>query len=220
MQAVIYLRVSTTDQAEEGVSLSAQESKAHAWCLLNDYEVKAVFTDAGISGKSSLNRPGLQSALSACVNGGALVVYSLSRLARSTRDTIELAEKLAKNGTDLVSLSEKIDTTSAAGKMIFRLLAVMSEFERDQISERTCAALQFKKSQFERTGVVPYGSALADDGVHLIPNPSEQGLVEAAKEFKAQGLSLRKIAEKLLDLGYQPRGQEFYPQTVKWILAH
>jgi site-specific DNA recombinase len=141
-------------------------------------------------------------------------------LARSTKDTIELAEKLAKNGTDLVSLSEKIDTTSAAGKMIFRLLAVMSEFERDQISERTIAALQYKKGLGERVGgPVPYGFALADDGVRLVPNASEHGLVAAAMEFKSQGLSLRKIAAKLLDLGYLPHGKEFYPQTIKLILA-
>ncbi len=56
-----------------------------------------------------------------------------------------LAEKLDKAGADLVSLSERIDTTTAAGKMVFRMLAVLNEFERDQISERTSAILQHKK---------------------------------------------------------------------------
>lgn len=96
MQAIIYLRVSTAGQVEDGVSLDAQESKARAWCELNDYPIKAVFTDAGISGKSAINRPELQNALADCGNGDALIVYSLSRLARSTKDTIEISELLAK----------------------------------------------------------------------------------------------------------------------------
>jgi len=63
-----------------------------------------------------------------------LVVYSLSRQSRSTKDTRTVADLLVKKEADLVSLSAKIDTTSAAGEMVFRLLAVLSEFERDQIS--------------------------------------------------------------------------------------
>lgn len=118
-----------------------------------------------------------------------------------------------------MSLSEKIDTTSAAGKMVFRMLVVLAEFERDQISERTCAALQYKKSIGERTGGVPYGFTLHADGVRLVSSASEAGLVNAAKEFKAQGLSLRKIGSKLLELGYQPRGKEFYAKTIRCILA-
>ena len=70
--------------------------------------------DAGISGKRADNRPGLIAALdSACQARGVLVVYSLSRLARSVRDTLDIAERLERAGADLVSLSEQIDTTSA-----------------------------------------------------------------------------------------------------------
>lgn len=218
-QAIIYLRVSTTGQAEEGVSLDAQESKARAWCDLNDYEVKAVFTDAGISGKSTANREGLQNALNAVSKDDALVVYSLSRLARSTKDTIEISEKLNAKGVDLVSLSEKIDTTTAAGKMVFRMLAVLSEFERDQVSERTTAALQHKKAKGERTGSIPYGFQLAMDGVKLLKDKAEQAMIALVKELKEQGLSLRKIAAKLAEQGFKNRiGNPFNAQSIKNIL--
>lgn len=64
----------------------------------------------------------------------------------------------SEEGRDLVSLSEKIDTTSASGKMVFRLLAVLNEFERDQISDRTRFALAHKKANGEKTGgTVPFG---------------------------------------------------------------
>jgi len=79
-EAVIYIRVSTTQQAVEGVSLDAQEAKARAWCLLNDYSVKSIHRDAGISGRKTNNRPALAKALEDCTNGNALVVYSISRL--------------------------------------------------------------------------------------------------------------------------------------------
>ena len=56
--AIGYIRVSTDGQAQDGVSLDAQRAKIEAWCSLNDYELTAVHVDAGISGKSALNRPG------------------------------------------------------------------------------------------------------------------------------------------------------------------
>ena len=219
-QAVGYIRVSTEGQVVDGVSLDAQRGKIEAWALLNDYTLTAVHVDAGISGKSALNRPGLQAALADCRSGSALVVYSLSRLARSTKDTIEISERLAKVGADLVSLSEKIDTTSAAGKMVFRMLAVLAEFERDQISERTTTAMQFKKAQGERVGAIPYGHDLADDGVRLLDNAEEQAVIQQARELKAGGVSLRKIAIELQRRGFVSRaGTMFQPAQVQRMLA-
>jgi DNA invertase Pin-like site-specific DNA recombinase len=161
-----------------------------------------------------LNRPGLQDALNDCRKGSALVVYSLSRLARSTRDTLDISDRLSKAGADLVSLSEKIDTTSAAGKMVFRMLAVLAEFERDQISERTSAALQYKKTQGEKTGGgIPYGYTLAANGVDLHPDPVEQEVVRQAKQLQTSGLSLRKIAAELQRRGFNARNGQIFQAT-------
>jgi site-specific DNA recombinase len=218
--AIGYIRVSTEGQVVDGVSLDAQRAKIEAWCLLNDYTLSAVHVDAGISGKSADNRPGLQAALVACRKGSALVVYSLSRLARSTKDTLEISERLAKAGADLVSLSEKIDTTSAAGKMVFRMLAVLAEFERDQISERTSTAMQYKKAKGERVGAIPYGYDLAADGINLLPNPNEQDVITQAKELHVGGMSLRKIAAELdrRDL-YARNGQTFQATQIQRMVA-
>ena len=218
--AIGYIRVSTEGQATDGVSLDAQRAKIEAWAVLNDYELTAIHVDAGISGKGMANRPGLQDALADCKKGSALVVYSLSRLARSTKDTIEISERLAKSGADLVSLSEKIDTTSAAGKMVFRMMAVLAEFERDQISERTSTAMQFKKSKGELVGAVPYGFELAADGVNLMENAGEQVVIQQAREMKASGLSLRKIAAELARRGFNARnGQAFQSTQIMRMVA-
>jgi len=216
-----YIRVSTEGQANEGVSLDAQRARIAAWCELNGYSLADVFVDAGISGKRADNRPALQAALAAVKSGSALVVYSLSRLARSTKDTIAIGERLEKVGADLVSLSEKIDTTSAAGKMVFRMLAVMAEFERDVISERTTTAMAHKRRQNQRIGRIPFGFDLAADGVSLVRNEAEQGVIALVNELHEQGNSLRKIAAELTNRGVPTKegGTTWKHTTVARLLA-
>ncbi len=201
--AIIYVRVSTEDQVAEGISVEAQQTKLAAWCVANDYKLLAVHTDAGLSGARADNRPALQAALKqACESKSALVVYSLSRLARSTKDTIAIGERLDRAGADLVSLSEKIDTTTAAGKMVFRMLAVMAEFERDQVAERTRFAMSHKKRKGERVGTIPFGFDLASDGCTLVENASELEAVDAMRELRALGFSYRKIATEIGRRGF------------------
>jgi DNA invertase Pin-like site-specific DNA recombinase len=200
--AVGYARVSTVGQAESGVSLDAQRERAAAWAAANGYVLADVFTDAGLSGGRADNRPALQAALDAvCKAHGALVVYSLSRLARSTKDAILISERLDRAGADLVSLSEKIDTTSAAGKMVFRMLAVLAEFERDLVAERTSAALQHKRHVGERVGAIPYGFRLAADGRRLLADEAEQPGLAMIAELRTAGAGCRRIARALNEAG-------------------
>lgn len=222
-KAVAYVRVSTEEQTT-GVSLDAQEAKIRAWCVANDADLVAVCREEGISGHKGRDaRPGLQAALrQVCILQGSLVVYSLSRLARNTGETIEIGKCLDASGADLVSLSEKIDTTSAAGKMVFRMLAVLAEFERDQISERTTMAMAYKRTQRQRISRhLPYGSRLAADGSSLEAHPAEQTIITAAKAYAAAGLSLRQIASRLAVEGHLSRtGQPFQPKAVKAMVRH
>jgi len=223
VKAVIgYVRVSTGGQVEEGVSLAAQEAKIHQWAELNEHEVLSVHEDAGISGSGMKQRPGLQEAIKrVCKAKGTLVVYSLSRLARSTRDTLSIAETLDKAGAELVSISEKIDTTSASGKMVFRLLAVLAEFERDQISERTKVALHHMRAQGRRISrYAPYGSDLSPDGQELIPNAKEVKVIARIGKYQKQGRSAGWIARRLTEQGVQTkRGRKVWsPKVVRTIL--
>lgn len=207
-----YIRVSTDDQAMNGVSLEAQRERIEAYCKLNGLELVAVFTDAGLSGKRADNRPELQRALEAvCKAGGVLVVYSLSRLARSTKDTLLIGERLQKANADLASLSEKIDTTSAAGKMVFRMLAVLFEFERDVIVERTVLGLRHKKRMGKRTGKVPFGFDLDADGKTLKPNAKEQRAIKLIRDLRVDGLSYRQIAARLNSDRIAPK------ESKKWV---
>jgi site-specific DNA recombinase len=218
-QAVGYARVSTEEQAREGVSLEAQRTRIEAWAQGNDTPLIGIFEDAGISGSKTENREGLQKAIGmACEKRAILVVYSLSRLSRSTKDTLALAERLEKAGADLVSLSERIDTTSASGKMVFRMLAVLNEFERDQISERTAAALRHKKEKRQPYSPTPYGFDRICD--LLVINYDEQAVIEEILELRKKGWSLRRIAEQL-NKGCisSKRGGKWFASTIRSILA-
>ena len=117
MRAVSYIRVSTGEQAQDGVSLELQRAKIRAWASLNDAALVGEYADEGLSGKRA-DRPGLMAAIAAAKREkAALVVYSLSRLSRSTLDTLQLTADLERAGCDLVSLSEKLDTSTPAGRV-------------------------------------------------------------------------------------------------------
>jgi len=220
-RAVGYVRVSTELQAQEGISLDAQQAKIRAWCDANGYALIYIYVDAGLSGSRSDNRPGLQRALeAACRPNTALVVYSLSRLARSTKDAILISERLAKGGADLVSLSERIDTTTAAGKMVFRMLAVLSEFERDQLSERTKTAMAHLRQQGRRVSRhIPYGFELALDEKTLLPNLAEQKVMAQIRVLRVEGLSLRQIAALLTQSNIRTkRGGSWTAKVIQTLL--
>ena len=219
MKAIGYIRVSTQGQVEDGVSLDAQEAKVRSWANLNNVSEVVIFRDEGISGKRSDNRPGLDSALKTVGKGDALICYSLSRLSRSTRDTLLIADSLTKKEADLVSLSEKIDTTTAAGKMVFRMLAVLSEFERDQISDRTRFALAHKRENGEKTGgSEPYGFNSIKG--KLYDNAEEQKTIGLILELSKQGKSLRGICRILEDAKITRKNgsTSWHPQTVADII--
>jgi len=220
MKVIGYIRVSTEEQAREGVSLEAQRSKIEAWVHAMGFQLVGLEEDAGISGKLIRTREGLRRAIeAACAEKAALVVYSLSRLSRSTRDTLMVADKLDKAGADLVSLSERIDTTSAAGKMVFRMLAVLNEFERDQISERTSTILQHKKAKGEVYSPIPFG--FERDGNKLVPCEQERSIIEEILKMKRQGMSLRRIASNLNRTGIPAKkGGIWYASTVGYILRN
>jgi len=196
-----YCRVSTPGQAQEGVSLAAQEARIKAWCEYHGHEFQEpLYQDAGISGHKADNRPQLQRALAeVCrVRGRILVVYSLSRLARSTMDTINIADRLAKAGADLASLTEQIDTTTASGKMLFRLLAVLAEFERDLVSERTCSALQHLRANGHKyCAHDPYGWEA--HGNMFVAVPAEQEAIRKMREMHGQGFAFGRVAAWLTE---------------------
>ena len=220
-RTVAYLRVSTDKQADRGVSLDAQRAKVAAYAELYDLELVEVIVDAGASAKT-LDRPGLARALGMLRKGDAeaLLVVKLDRLTRSVRDLGELVERhFAPGKAALLSVSEQIDTRSAAGRLVLNVLASVSQWEREAIGERTAAAMQHKAACGEFTGgEAPYGWSAIDG--RLEPLPVEQTVIAEARRLRAAGLSLRTIARELDAAGMRSRaGRAFAAVQVQRMLG-
>lgn len=218
-KAIGYIRVSTTEQATEGISLDNQRAKIKAYCELNELELVGTIEDAGLSGKN-LNRDGIQELIS-LVKGkriDAVVVYKLDRLSRKVLDTLTLIETFEKAGIAFHSLNEKIDTGTALGRFFLNITASLAQMERDLISERTRDALQMKIANNQRAGQVPFGYALAEDGNSLVPVEDEQRIISVVKRLHSQGLSYRQIAKELEQLGYRPHEGHWHHQKIANIL--
>jgi DNA invertase Pin-like site-specific DNA recombinase len=221
MTAIGYVRVSTEDQAKEGVSLDNQKAKIEAYCQLKDFELIEVVEDAGISAKN-LRRPGVQKVLRMARKKqvDAIVVYKLDRIFRSTVDALETTKMFDKWGVSFHSIEETLDTQSAMGRFFFTLTAALAEMERRIIGERTKAALSHKRSRNEKTGGdVPYGYDLTPAGI-LIKNHTEQKVICLIRRLRQKEYSLRGICTELEREGYKTKrgNSKWHPQTVAAIL--
>ena len=131
-KALGYVRVSTTEQATEGISLDNQKSKIRAYCEIQDMHLIEIIVDAGKSGKN-LNREGIQQLMSAIKKRSveAVIVYKLDCLSRKVIDTLSLIETIEKSGVTFHSLNEKIDTGTAMGRFFLNITASLAQMERD-----------------------------------------------------------------------------------------
>jgi site-specific DNA recombinase len=219
MKAIGYIRVSTDEQAREGISLDNQKAKIQTYCELNDLELVEIIEDAGKSGKD-LNREGIQDLMTRIRRHeiDAVVVYKLDRLSRRVRDTLSVLDLIEKKGVAFHSITERIDTKSAMGKFFLNIMASMNQWERDTISERTRDALRHKIDIGERAGQLPYGWTIAVDGKTLLENPREQEAIRLIQKLHGKGYTLRAICADLTREGYESTGKTWHPQTVKNIL--
>lgn len=208
-RTVAYCRVSTDKQADRGVSLEAQEAKIRAYASLYNLDLVEVVVDAAVSAKT-LDRPGLTRALGMLRSGEveALLVVKLDRLTRSVRDLGELVEGYFADtdGPALLSVSEQIDTRTAAGRLVLNVLGAVSQWEREAIGERTSAAMQHKAAKGEYIGGSPrFGYRLAGDGRTLETHEAEQAAIREARALRESGLSLRAVAGRLEAAGFRTR---------------
>lgn len=227
MRVVGYCRVSTDEQASNGVSLNAQEEKIRAYCKAKDWDLIEVIRDEGISAKN-LKRPGLQSILERVPKRNSkrgfdgLIVVKLDRLTRSVGDLAFLNKLFEAHKVAFISIQEAVDTSTASGKLFHNIIACLSEWERGVISERTRDALRHKRNRGERAGEVPYGYMLANDGRTLEPIAKEQETLTKIRTLReSEQLSYSRIANQLNSQGvFTKKGSCWYPESVRSVLQH
>jgi DNA invertase Pin-like site-specific DNA recombinase len=148
-----------------------------------------------------------------------VIVAKLDRLTRSVRDLAELLERFERRGVSLVSVSESLDTGTAAGRLVLNVMMSVAQWEREAIGERTREALRHKKARGLRVGGIPFGQQLGADGRTLEPNAFEQRILSVIRECRANAYTLRQIAQELNRRGFRTRrGSAWKHQNVTNLL--
>ena len=207
-QAFAYARVSTEDQADEGLGIAAQLDAARAAIAERDWALAGEIVDAAVSGAvPPESRPALGPALEALDAGSAeaLVVARLDRVTRSLLAWVELVERSRRRGWAIVVVAEGFDLSTDSGELTAGLLASVAQYERRLIGARTREAMAAAKARGGRFGR-PIEHA-----------PEARRLVG---EMRSGGATLQAIADRLIAEEIPtPRGGRWWTSTVHAIVV-
>lgn len=217
MRAALYCRVSTEEQAREGVSLAAQRESLTAFCRSQGWQVENVYIDDGYSGKD-LERPGMKSLLRDCDQGlcDVVLVHKLDRLTRSVLDLYSLLKIFDEKGIGFRSATEVFDTTSAMGRLFVTIVAAMAQWEREQTVERVQAGMEqvAREGRWHGSNRPPFGYTYTAGDKVLKIHPEHSLVVKQIFEWSAKGYGVEAIARMLNERGVTtPRGAK------KWAYA-
>lgn len=211
MRAVVYGRISTDLQKETSVAEQVRRCKQYVemkgWALVDE------FTDVGTG--MNMDREGFKSMMERIDEWDVVIAYKLDRFHRSATNAQTWAAGLNTIGKNFVALDIDVDTTSAMGMFIFRMLTALNQMEVEVTKERTRMGLQAVKNDGRWVGKPPYGydsvysesENEADKGI-LRLNPAEAEVVRMVFELKDQGESLTGIAESLTTAGILTKSQK------------
>lgn len=220
MNALGYVRVSTEEQAREGVSLENQRERIRSYCEYKGLELLQIIEDAGVSGGKNKARPGFVALLDRIESNGieAVVLYSLERLSRDMLTLLALERLLDEKDIELHTVEGQVDTGNPDGWLNFAMKAFLGEMERRQVKYRTKKAMEYKKQQGSVVGAVPYGYRRNGNG--LEPDEREQTVIAFINACYAKSFKLKTICAALHEKGFFTRkGRDFTPEQIRRIIT-
>ena len=220
MNAVIYTRVSTDEQAASGLGLAAQVSACETFAAKAGHTVTGLHTDAGISGAAGIeDRPGLAAAVATLRRGDALVIAKRCRLGRDPLAIAMIEQAVSRKGAVILSADGVGNESDPNGQFMKAIVDAAAAHERNMIKARTKAALAAKRKAGRLTGEIPFGWSVDAEG-NLIELADEQAVIAKINELREAGVSLRQIAKGLTDAGILTKKGKavWYAETVKSIL--
>ena len=203
-----YCRVSTTEQASEGMSLDAQEARIRGWAEMMGHEVFEMVTDEGVSGTKLLaERPNGRKVAELLgarkPSAEAVVVVRMDRLGRDAGEQINLLKRFRAGNVGLVAIAQQIDLATPHGRAMAQIGAVFNELERALIAERTVEALDELRRQGKAWNHAPFGWDVQNG--HLVPLPDEQKTLELILSLRDRGWSYNRIADHLNSEGHRTK---------------
>lgn len=218
----IYIRVSTEEQAKEGFSINAQKEKLTAYSKINNWEDITYYIDDGLSGKNINERPSINNLIEDVKTNkiNNVLIYKLDRLTRNVKDLINLIEIFETNNCSFNSITEKLDTTTAVGRMFIKIIGTFAEFERENLAERVSFGYEQKtrEGNYTNTNGV-YGYDYINGNLTI--NNKEKELVNEIYNLYLKGYSMLKIANKLNQENIPTKRQgKWYQSTIKSILTN
>lgn len=221
MRAAGYSRVSTDEQATEGYSLEAQDDKIIEYITREKWSLFGMFTDPGYSGKD-LNRPDIKRLLSEIQKSSInyIVVHKLDRLTRDIGDLYYLLKLFDDHKVHFVSVTEKIDTSTAMGRVFVFMLGIFAQWYRENLSEEVRKGMSKRAEKgFHNVTVPMYGYDL-NEGVLTI-NEKEAKLVQWIFDQYIEGVGVTNIAKKINELGIRRnRGTFWDDRKVRLVLKN
>ena len=226
MKAIGYTRVSTKDQADEGISLDAQAERITHYCQAKGLELLAIHSDQK-SGRVAQNRPGFQKMLEDLreKRAEAVVFFKLDRMFRSMKDGIQTFEEFQKEGVAVHDITNAMDTSTANGRLFFHIVLVVASWESDLRSERAIEAVRYLKRHGRKYAHRPFGYAavLNGDGkFNLVPDDAEQEIITVIKNMRLgkepynKAMTYQKIADWLnADEVKGPRGGRWHATSAR-----
>lgn len=192
-----YARVSSQEQAAEGISLQAQRAKIESWAEAMDASLVEVIEDPAVSGSRPLaQRPGgnrIAALLDQRHPGvDAVVISRLDRLGRDASETLGHLHRFANGKLGLVSILDRLDLSTPQGRAMAGVAAVFGQLERELIAQRTAEALARLQVEGKPYGAVPYGRRRAGD--RLVVDHQQQRVVQQILDLRGSGASYRQIA--------------------------
>lgn len=218
-----YTRVSTLDQVQDGQSsIADQERKIRGIAMqISDFD-PVMFSDPGVTGSMPIGkRPAGGQMMAALRPGDTLIAAKLDRLFRSASDALAMAEKFRAEGVKLIiaAMGSEPVTDSGVAKLFFGMLALVAEFEKGMILERTADGRKGKKARGGHTGgQAPYGFRVIGSGRNamLEPDPDEGSVIRTIQTLRENGASVRAIADHLRQAGKVSRSGAPISATQIW----